>query len=146
MKEGRSALARMQVALIILLVVVAAGVGAYVLSTQGSGGGSGSQEIQIKIEETNPVNQTDEFLPQNVTAKQGSPVTLVVQNGDDEVRVMTIASFNVNFTIDAGTTQRFTFTPNQAGTFKMYSPQTAPSAVSAGKPGSPCTGYMTVTP
>ncbi len=142
----RLGLARVQVALIIVVIVVAAGVGAYVFSTQGSNGGPASKTIQMKITETDPVNQIDSFVPQNVTVKQGTSVTLAVQNGDDEIRVMTIAAFNLNFTIDAGTTQRATFTADKSGTFTMYSPKTVPSAASVGKPGSPCTGYLTVTP
>jgi len=146
MEMIRLGLARMQVALILVVIVVAAGVGAYALSTQGSSGGSGSQTVQMKITETDPVNQIDSFVPQNVSVKQGTSVTLAVQNGDDEIRVMTIAALNVNFTIDAGTTQRVTFSADKIGTFTMYSPKTVPSAASVGKPGSPVTGYLTVTP
>jgi len=146
MKQVRLALARMQVALLIVVIVVAAGVGAYALSTQGASGGTGSVTIQMKITETDAVNQIDNFVPQNVTVKQGSSVELAVQNGDDEIRVMTIPAFNVNFTIDAGTTQRHTFIADKSGTFSMYSPKTVPSAASVGKPGSPCNGTLTVTP
>ena len=141
MEKARSGLARMQVALIIVVLVVAAGVGAYALSTQGSN----STEVRIAITETDPVNQIDEFVPQNATVKMGVPVSFVVQNGDDENRIFTISSFNFNSTILPGTSQRGTFTPDQTGTFKMYSPQTLPSAASVGKPGSPCTGSLTVT-
>src|SRR5437870_8912712 len=109
METIRLGLARMQVALIIVVIVVAAGAAAYALSTQGSSGGTGPQTIQMKITETDPVNQIDNFVPQNLTVKQGTSVELAVQNGDDEIRVMTIPAFNVNFTIDAGTTQRHTF-------------------------------------
>ena len=144
MKQVRLGLARMQVALLIVVIVVAAGVGAYALSIQG--GGSNSQTIQMKITETDPVNQIDNFVPQNLTVKQGTSVELAVQNGDDEIRVMTIPAFNVNFTIDAGTTQRHTFIADKSGTFSMYSPKTVPSAVSVGKAGSPCNGTLTVTP
>jgi heme/copper-type cytochrome/quinol oxidase subunit 2 len=141
MKETRNALARMQVALIIIVLVVAAGVGVYALSTQGSS----SNEVHLKIIETDPVNQVDNFVPQNFTVKEGASVTFVVQNGDDENRVFTIAAFNFNMTILPGTTTRAAFTPDKTGTFTMYSPQTLPSAASHGKPGTPCTGYLTVT-
>jgi plastocyanin len=145
MKGARYGLARMQVALIIVVLVVAAGAGAYALLMQGSNGASGSQEIRLKITETDPVNQIDSFVPANITVKQGTTVTFAVQNGDDEIRVMTVAGYNLNFTILAGTTQRVTFLADQTGTFKMFSPQTVPSAASVGKPGSPVTGYLTVT-
>jgi heme/copper-type cytochrome/quinol oxidase subunit 2 len=135
----------MQVALIIVVIVVAAGVGAYALSTQGSQG-SNANEISISITETDPVNQIDNFVPQNVTIKEGASIAFAVQNGDDEDRVFTITAFNFNITIPAHTTSRGTFTPDKTGTFTMFSPQTKPSAVSQGKPGSACTGYVTVTP
>jgi heme/copper-type cytochrome/quinol oxidase subunit 2 len=144
MKDFRPGLARVQVALIIVVIVVAAGVGAYALSTQGPS--TNSNEIQLSITETDPVNQVDEFVPQNVTVKVSTPVTFAVQNGDDEDRVFTITDFNFNITIPAHTTFRAAFTATKTGTFTMYSPQTKPSAVSAGKPGSACTGYLTVTP
>ncbi len=131
----------MQVVVIIVVLVVAAGVGAYALLGQGSS----SNEVRLSIAETNPVNQTDAFQPQNVTVKMGSPVTFAIQNGDDENRIFTIAAFNLNVTITPGTTERTTFTPDKTGTFVMFSPQTVPSAVSQGKPGSPCTGYLIVT-
>jgi heme/copper-type cytochrome/quinol oxidase subunit 2 len=142
MEKTRLGLARMQVALIIVVIVVAAGVGAYALSTQGSN----SNEVPLQITETDPVNQIDNFVPQNVTVKVGTPVSFAVFNGDDEDRVFTITAFNFNITIPAHTTFRAPFTATTTGTFTMYSPQTKPSAVSAGKPGSPCTGYLTVTP
>ena len=144
MKQVRLGLARMQVVLIIVLLVVVVGAGAYVLLKPGSG--VGSQEIPIAIIETDPVNQIDNFSPQNVTVKVGTTVTFAVQDGDDEDRVFTISSLNFNMTIPAHTTARGTVTVDKTGTFTMYSPQTKPSAVSAGKPGSPCTGYLTVTP
>jgi len=142
MRDVRLGLARMQVALIIVVLVVAAGVGAYAFSTQGGG----TQSVSLSITETDPVNQVDSLIPQNVTVKQGTPVALAVQNGDDEVRVFTITDLNVNFTIDAGTTQRHTFTPTKTGTFLMHSPQTLASAASKGKPGTPVSGYITITP
>ncbi len=142
MRHAKLGLARMQVALIIVVLVVAAGVGAYVLSNQSSSGNS----IHLSIRESDPVNQVDIFDPQNVTVKQGTAVTFTVQNGDDEQRIFTIAAFNFNITIGAATTQSGTFTADKTGTFTMYSPQTLPSAASVGKPGSPCTGYLTVTP
>jgi hypothetical protein len=116
-------------------------VGAYALITQGSSG----NEARISITETDAVNQIDNFIPQNITAKQGTPLSFVVFNGDDEVRLFTIAAFNFNMTIDPHTTQRSTMTPDRTGTFVMFSPQTKPSAASNGKPGSPVTGYLAVT-
>ena len=101
----------------------------------------------MNVVETDPANQLDSFVPQNVTVKQGVSVTLAVHDGDDEDRVVTIAAFNVNFTIQAGTAARSPpFIANKVGTFAVYSPQTLPSAASHGKPGSPVTGYITVTP
>ncbi len=142
MKEARYALARTQVVLIIIVLVVAAGVGAYALSMQASGG----NEIHVSITETDPVNQIDSFQPQNSSVKQGTPVNIVVFNGDDENRTLTIVAFNFSMLILPGQTTRAVFTPDKAGTFVIYSPQTLPSAASHGKPGSPCTGYLTVTP
>jgi heme/copper-type cytochrome/quinol oxidase subunit 2 len=144
LKAVRCGLARAQGALIIVVLAVAAGAGAYAVSTQGSN--TNSNEIRLSITETDPVNQVDNFVPQNVTVKAGTPVTFAVQNGDDEDRVFTVAGFGFNFTIPAHTTVRSVLTPDKAGTFTMYSPQTKPSAVSGGKPGSACTGYLTVTP
>src|SRR6266550_1363284 len=86
MQKIRPGIARTQAALIIVVIVVAAGVGAYALIGQGPSGNSStvnSQEFQIKITETDSVNQIDNFVPQNVTAKLGTNVTLAVQNGDD---------------------------------------------------------------
>lgn len=141
--EGiRSGLARTQVALIIVLIVVAGGVGAYSLLTQGSN----DNIVHLSITETDAANQIDSFVPQNVTVKMGTTVNFAVFDGDDEIRVMTIAALNVNVTIDAGTTQRFSFTPDKVGTFTMFSPKTVPSAVSNGRPGSPVTGYLIVIP
>jgi hypothetical protein len=141
MKKASHGLARMQVALIIVVLVAAAGVGAYALTTQGSN----ANEARVSITETDAVNQIDNFIPQNVTAKQGMPMTFVIFNGDDEVRLFTVAAFNFNMTIDPHTTQRGTMTPDRSGTFVMFSPQTKPSAASNGKPGSPVTGYLTVS-
>jgi heme/copper-type cytochrome/quinol oxidase subunit 2 len=142
MKKAGYGLARLQVALIIIVLAVSAGVGAYALTMQGSSG----NEVQLQIIETDPANQIDSFIPPNVTAKQGTPLTFVVHNGDDEDRLFTIAAFNFNMTISPHTALRGTFTPDRTGTFVMYSPQTKPSAASNGKPGTPCTGYLTVTP
>jgi hypothetical protein len=141
MKKASYGLARTQVALIIVVLVVAAAVGAYALITQGSNG----NEARISITETDAVNQIDSFIPQNTTARQGTPLNFVVFNGDDEVRLFTVAAFNFNMTIDPHTTQRATMTPDRTGTFVMFSPQTKPSAASNGKPGSPVTGYLTVS-
>lgn len=141
MREARHGLARMQAVLIVVVIVIAGVVGVYALSMQGSN----STNVSIAITETDPVNQVDEFVPANVTVKEGTPVTFAVQNGDDENRIFTISTFNFNITILPGTTQRGTFTPDKTGTFKMFSPQTLPSAASVGKPGTPCTGYLTVT-
>jgi hypothetical protein len=143
MRDAKVGLARMQAAVIVVVLVVAAGVGAYALLNQGSSSGN---SIHLSITETDPVNQIDNFVPQNVTVKQGNVITFSVQNGDDEDRIFTISTFNFNITIAAHTTQIASFTPDKTGTFTMYSPQTKPSSVSAGKPGSACTGYITVTP
>jgi hypothetical protein len=141
----KRAIARMTAAILVVVIVVAAGVGAYYLSTQASSGNS--QEVTMNIVETDPANQIDSFVPQNATVKHGASVTLAVRDGDDEDRVVTIVDFSVNFTIQAGTTARSpSFTADKVGTFAVYSPKTVPSAASHGKPGSPVTGYLTVTP
>jgi len=142
MKKARHGLTRLQAALLVTVLAVSAGGGAYAVMTLGSQG----NDVQIQITETDPANQVDSFVPQNVTVKQGLPVAIVVHNGDDENRVFTISGFNFNLTISPHTAQRGTFTPNATGTFLMYSPQTKPSAASHGKPGTACTGYLTVTP
>ena len=143
MGKTRLALARLQVAIMIAVIVVAAGAGTYALLNQKPT--TVSNDVAISITETDPANQIDNFVPQNATVKAGAPVTFAVQNSDDEDRVFTIDAFNFNITLQPHTTQRGTFTPDKAGTFTMFSPQTKPSAASAGKPGSPCTGYLTVT-
>jgi len=125
----------------VLAIVVAAGAGGYFLSQSQSGSGP----VDLSIVETDPVNQIDSFSPANVTVTHGTDVTFAIQNGDDETRVFQISAFNVNQTIISGQTVRFSFTVGQAGTFKMFSPQTLPSAASNGKPGSAITGYLIVT-
>lgn len=133
---------RTTAAIIVVILVVAAGVGVYVLSTQSSG--AAGTELHLSITETDPVNQIDAIIPQNLTAKQGS-VTLVVLNGDDENRTLTIAAFNFTMFIPPHQTVRSSFTADKTGTFVMFSPQTKPSAASNGKPGSPASGNLAVT-
>ena len=106
---------------------------------------SAQTATSIAIVETDPVNQVDQFSPMNVTVSHGTTVTLAIQNTDDETRVFEISALNVNATIVSGQTTRVTFTVAGAGTYKMFSPQTAPSALSNGKPGAAVTGYIIVT-
>jgi hypothetical protein len=141
----RRGIAKTQAVLLLVVIAVAAGAGAYYLSTQGTTGNS--QDITMNVVETDPARQIDSLVPQNVSVKQGTVVTLAVYDGDDEDRVVSIVAFNVNFTIQAGTTARSPpFTADKVGTFVVFSPQTKPSAASNGKPGSPVTGYLTVIP
>jgi hypothetical protein len=136
--QERAAITRMQGVMAVLVIVVAAGAGGYFLSQSGSG------LVALTIVETDPVHQIDSFSPANLTVTHDTTITFAVQNGDDETRVFQISAFNVNQTIVSGQTVRFSFSVGQAGTYKMFSPQTAPSAASNGKPGSAITGYLIV--
>jgi len=140
--EERKAITRVQGIIAILVILVAAGAGVYFLSPGQSQLISGP--IDLSIVETDPVNQIDSFVPANVTVSHGATVTLAIQNNDDETRIFQIGAFNVTQSIVSGQTGRVTFTVGEAGVFKMYSPQTAPSAASNGKPGSQITGYLIV--
>ncbi len=140
--EKRGAITKMQGIVAILALVVVAGAGVYFLSSGGSQLVSGP--VDLSIVETDPVNQIDSFVPANVTASHGTTITLAIQNNDDETRVFQISALNVTSTIVSGQTERVTFSVGAAGVYKMYSPQTAPSAASNGKPGSQITGYLIV--
>ncbi len=139
MRSVKHGISRLQAVVVVVVIVVAAGVGSYALLSPPSG------EKHLSITEIDPVNQIDSFVPQNFTVKQGAQVSFVVFNGDDENRTLTITAFNFTMIIPPGQTTRSSFTPDRVGTFTIYSPQTLPSAASQGKPGSPCTGYLTVT-
>jgi heme/copper-type cytochrome/quinol oxidase subunit 2 len=136
-------LSRTLMVLLVIVVVAIAAAGVYLYTRQPGGSGPGSSEIQISIKETDPVNQIDSFVPQNVTATQGTSLTFVVQNGDDEPRVFSLPAFAVNQTISAGTTSRISFSASQAGTFKFTSYATI---VLFNKTAPILTGYLTVTP
>lgn len=138
---GSKAITRIQAALAVVIVVMGLAGSAYFLS---SGQGGGGSVIDMSIVETDPVNQIDAFNPANITVTHGTTVTLAIQNGDDETRLVQISAFNINQTIVSGETGRVTFAVGDAGVFKIYSPHTSPSAVSNGKPGSEITGYLIV--
>lgn len=142
MLRGRRAVSKAQGLIIIIALIVAGGGGAYFLSGHSQSGGG---TIDLSIVETNPVEQIDSFNPANITVTHDTTVNLAIQNGDDETRVLEISAFNVNETIISGETVRISFTVGAPGVFKMYSPQTPPSAASNGKPGSPITGYVIVS-
>jgi plastocyanin len=141
--QERAAITRTLAIIVALVILAAAGAGVYFLGSGQSQ--SGSKLIDMSIVETDPVNQIDSFNPGNITATHGTTVTIAIQNGDDETRMFQIGAFNVNQTVVSGQTIRVSFTVGQAGTFKIFSPQTAPSAASNGRPGSAITGYLTVT-
>ena len=133
---------------VILLIVfgIAAGAGLYLFGparNQNGGQQRGSIQFQISIQETDPINQIDSFVPQNVSATQGASVTFVIHNGDDEPRVFTLGAFGVNQTISPGTTARFTFMADKVGTFQFSSIATI---VLFNKTALTLVGYLTVAP
>lgn len=124
-----------------MVILVAAIAGFYFVGLGHIGSGSGT--IDLSIVETDPINQVDSFSPENITATHGSTITVAVQNGDDEPRTFEIIAFNVNQTIDAGTTMRMTFTVGQPGVYTMFLPATPPYG---GYKASPSVmGYLKVT-
>jgi len=141
MSGQRKALSTMKGVIVVALVLVAAGGGIYFTNMNQTGAG---KTIDLSIVEADPVNQIDAFSPANITLSHGTTVTLAIQNGDDETRYFQIYDLSINQTIISGQTQRVTFTVGAPGTYKMYSPQTLPSAVSNGRPGSAITGYLVV--
>ena len=136
----RTAISKVLAVVVILAIVVVAGGAAFLLGHSQSG----STQRVLSIVETNPVLQIDSFNPANITVTHDSTVNLAIQNGDDETRVLEIPQFNVNETIISGETVRISFTVGAPGVFKIYSPQTQPSAASNGKPGEAITGYLIV--
>lgn len=71
------------------------------------------------------------YSPRRFTVKAGSPVELTLQAGDvySCASAFTFRAFNINAYIKPNSTQKFTFTPNQKGTYTyscsmgMYSGQ-----------------------
>ena len=132
------------VAMIVGAVVLVALISAdfYLTTKSNSNGPTG---IDIRIIEDDPVHQIDHFYPDNVSAVLGENISLAVQNGDDEVRVFTIAEFGINLTMSPGTTARLNFQADKVGNFLFFSPVTPPSAVSQGRPGPYLSGNFAVT-
>jgi hypothetical protein len=147
LRRRSTALARERAIALVVIVALVVGAGVYFLSSSQapSTTQNNNVEIQIVIKETDPVNQIDNFVPANVTARLSQNVTIAVQNGDDEPRLFVLLTFGVNETIAAGTTGRVTFLASEAGTFKFTSTGGA-SSVSNGKPAQTLIGYLTVTP
>jgi hypothetical protein len=141
LRHERRAIARTQGIIAIVLLLVAAAAGAYLLSSGVFKSGSGA--IDLSIVESDPVNQIDSFVPENITASHGTTITVAVQNGDDEARNFEIAAFNVNQTISSGATMRITFTVGQAGVYPMFLPATPPFNGFKASPS--ITGYLIVT-
>ena len=145
MHTRRNAIARTQaMILVVVVVVVVAAVAAFALLGSGSGTSqSSSGTLSLAIVETDPVNQVDSLSPANLTVAHGTTVTLAVQNHDDAPRFLQISAFNINATIDSGTTQRVTFTVGSPGVFQMYVP--ARPAENALKASPAITGYLIVS-
>ncbi len=141
MFNDRAAITQTQGIIAILVIVIAVGAGAYFLGLGGSQSGSGP--IDLSIVESDPVNQVDAFVPENVTVTHGTTVTLAVQNGDDEARTFEISAFNVNQTITSGATMRITFTVGQPGVYTMFLPATPPYNGFRASPA--ISGYLIVT-
>ena len=143
LKKARCAITKAQAGLVILVILVALVAGVYLFVSSSGSVNSTSVELRVGIVETDPVNQLDSLIPSNITASRGYTVTLAVQNGDDEPRQFLFSTFNINATIGPGTTNRFTFMADKAGTFDFHSYATI---VLYGKVSPRLTGYLTVTP
>jgi heme/copper-type cytochrome/quinol oxidase subunit 2 len=126
---------------LILAVVVVAAIGEYALSPGGSG--SGAVQVQWSLVESDPVNQVDAFVPMNITVPHDSTVALAIQNEDDQSRTFEISAFNVTATIQAGATDRMTFTVGGPGTFVVFVPGKPPFEGFKASPA--VTGYIIVT-
>jgi hypothetical protein len=133
----------MLVVVIVLVVLVAAGAGGYFLVLgQSKNSQPNPSAIDLSIVESDPVNQVDSLVPANITATHGTTITIAVQDHDDAARSLVITAFNVNQTIDSGTTQRITLTVGQPGVFQMFVP---PRPAANGLKASPAiTGYLIV--
>jgi len=137
--KQRAAIARTQGIIAVVVIVVAVGAGGYFLSLKGSNSGP----VDLSIVETDPVNQVDNFNPENITLTHGTTVTFAIQNGDDEARTFEITAFNVNQTISSGATNRITFTVGAPGVYTMYLPPEPPFGPFRASPA--VTGYVIVT-
>lgn len=60
------------------------------------------------------------FEPADVTVKRGETVTIVLSNDGAIAHNISVDEFNVDETYDAGRTVNVTFTPDKAGTYRMY--------------------------
>jgi len=138
----RSALSKVLVVVIVVVIIAAAGAGGlYVLGSPKSS--TATSSASLAIIESDPVNQVDSLSPANVTVPHDTTVTLAVQDGDDAPRTVIISAFNVNQTIDSGTTQRITFAVAGPGTFQIYVP--ARPAENGLKASPSITGYLIVS-
>jgi heme/copper-type cytochrome/quinol oxidase subunit 2 len=131
---------------LVVVLGIAAAAAIYSQSISSKPGTSGTVEVDIQIIEDDPVLQIQHFYPGNITLSFGQNVTLAIRNGDDEPRIFILKDFNVNITMGPGTTGRAAFQANKPGTFVYYSPPSAPSPVSQGRPGKYIQGNLTVTP
>ena len=139
-------MARMQVIIVVVVIVVAAvAAGVLFLGSGKSQSGTGSTLIDLSIVESDPIAQSDSFVPTNVTVAHGTMVTLAVMNGDDQARTFVLSAFGVNQTIDSGTTQRITFTVGQAGTYQMLVPATPASSAVNHRASPAVIGYLIAT-
>jgi hypothetical protein len=142
-RERRGASAIIWILLLVALVVIASA--GYFLTEKPPGPDS-AHTIDLAIVETNPVLQLDHFFPDIINVTVGENVTLAIQNGDDELRVLTLSEFDINVTIPPGTADRVNFAADTAGNFSFFSPKTPPSAVSQGRLGPRLDGTFDVTP
>jgi len=139
--EERPAIGRAVAAIAIVVILGVVAAGEYYIGL----GSSSTKEVDLAIIEDDPVHQIDHFYPDKIYVPLGENLTLAIQNGDDETRVLTLAQFNINVTMIPGTSQRVTFQANKLGTFTFISPKTPPSPVSQGRPGPCMEGFFIVT-
>lgn len=138
--ERRHAVSKALILVVVLVVAVIAG---YALTSKPNP--NAPQEIDLRIIEDNPVLQIDHFYPDTLYLPPNTNITLAVQDGDDETRVFTLASYNQNFTIVSGTTWRVSFNTGPVGNFSFISPITPPSPASDGRKGPCLEGFFYVT-
>jgi hypothetical protein len=136
LREQRPAFSRTVWVIVIILVIAALAAGEYEIGL-GSGGSNGVKTIDLHIIEDNPIQQIDHFYPNRIYASLGENISLAVQNGDDNSRIVTILPFNINVTILSGTTFRIPFQANKLGNFSIVAPTGPPNPVSQGRL-SPC--------
>jgi Cupredoxin-like domain len=143
-REKRTAITRTQTIIVVVVLVLAAVAGEYALNAANKNPNA-PVEIDVSVIEDNPVLQLDHFYPDTIYVPLGENVSLAIQNGDDETRVLTLTQYDINLTIYAGTAQRVPFTAKTLGNFSFTSPITPPSAASAGRKGPCLEGFFIVT-